>query len=85
MPEHVSFLQLLGPAVLALAAVLWVVSLIRLLRGIRPQRSPMRPGGSALSALPQQRRTAPELEAVELTPAERDAFAGLVRRLSDGR
>ncbi|MFI6008387.1 hypothetical protein ACIBAG_06105 [Streptomyces sp. NPDC051243] len=85
MPEHVTFLQLLGPVVLALAAVLWVTALIRLLRGIRPQRSPLRPGGPALSALPQQRQTAPELEAVELTPAERDAFAGLVRQLGDGR
>ncbi|MCL8014009.1 hypothetical protein [Streptomyces sp. AS02] len=85
MPEHVSFLQLLGPVVLALAAVLWVMGLIRLLRGIRPERSPRRAGGSALSALPQQRQAPPEREAVELSPAERDAFAGLVRQLGNGR
>jgi hypothetical protein len=85
MPEHVTFLQLLGPVVLALAAVLWVIGLIRLLRGVHPERSPWHPGGSALSALPHQRQTPPELEAVELSPAERDAFAGLVRQLSDGR
>ncbi|MDN3023211.1 hypothetical protein [Streptomyces sp. S.PB5] len=84
MPEHVTFLQLLGPVVLALAAVLWVTALIRLLRGIRPQRSLLRPDGAAVSALPQQRQTAPESEVVELTPAERDAFAGLVRQLGDG-
>lgn len=85
MPEHVTFLQLLGPVVLALAAVLWLTGLIRLLRGIRPERSLRHTGGSALSALPHQRQTAPELEAVELTPAERDAFAGLVRQLGNGR
>jgi hypothetical protein len=84
MPEHVSFLQLLGPVVLALAAVLWVVGLVRVLRGMRPAAQP-RHTGSALSALPHQRSPAPELEAVELTPAERDAFAGLVRQLNDGR
>lgn len=85
MPEHVSFLQLLGPVVLALAAVLWVIGLVRILRGIRRERSPRRPGGSTVSGLPQQRKAAPDVEAVELTPAERDAFAGLVRQLSDGR
>ncbi|MFJ8534262.1 hypothetical protein [Streptomyces sp. NPDC093591] len=84
MPEHVSFLQLLGPVVLALAAVLWVIGLTRVLRRARTESSPWRTR-PALSALPQQRQPAPELEAVELTPAERDAFAGLVRRLSDGR
>jgi hypothetical protein len=84
MPEHVSFLQLLGPVVLALAAVLWVIGLTRVLRRARTESSPWRTG-RALSALPQQRQPAPELEAVELTPAERDAFAGLVRQLSDGR
>ncbi|MFH0521588.1 hypothetical protein ACHBTE_30945 [Streptomyces sp. M41] len=84
MPEHVSFLQLLGPVVLALAAVLWVMGLVRLLRGSRPDAT-ARYAGPALSALPNQRQTPPDREAVELTPAERDAFAGLVRRLSDGR
>ncbi len=84
MPEHVSFYQLLGPVVLALAAVLWVIGLVRVLRATRPGASP-RHANPALSALPHQRRTPPEREAVELTPAERDAFAGLVRRLGDGR
>lgn len=87
MPEHVSILQLLGPVVLALAAVLWAKGLIRLLRRYRPT-DPRRlpdPALSALPGLPHQRATAPDLEAVELTPAERDAFAGLVRQLGDGR
>ncbi|EGX60498.1 hypothetical protein SZN_07677 [Streptomyces zinciresistens K42] len=87
MPEHVSILQLLGPIVLALAAVLWAKGLIRLLRRYRPVEPRRLPGaalpGAALPGLPEQRRTAPDREAVELTPAERDAFAGLVRRLGD--
>ncbi|MGW1954030.1 hypothetical protein ACWCPI_14935 [Streptomyces sp. NPDC001920] len=84
MPEHVSFLQLLGPVVLALAAVLWVIGLVRVLRATRPGVSP-RHVNPALPALPHQRQTPPEREAVELTAAERDAFAGLVRQLGDGR
>ncbi|MGX1270584.1 hypothetical protein [Streptomyces phaeoluteigriseus] len=51
----------------------------------RPETGARRPGpdGPArLPALPPQRRTGPHPEAVELTPAEQAAFAGLVRRLS---
>ncbi|MFI7410853.1 hypothetical protein ACIBU0_19540 [Streptomyces sp. NPDC049627] len=84
MPEHVSFLQLLGATVLAVAAVLWVIGLTRVLRSVRAEQ-PSRHSRPVLSALPHQRQAAPELEAVELTPAERDAFAGLVRQLNDGR
>ncbi|MFF5479128.1 hypothetical protein ACFY5C_17530 [Streptomyces sp. NPDC012935] len=80
MPENVSIIQLLGPVVLALAAVLWVMGLARLLRRTRPEAAP-----GTLPGLPHQRQTAPALEAVELTPAERDAFAGLVRQLDDSR
>ncbi|KMS70594.1 hypothetical protein ACM01_31230 [Streptomyces viridochromogenes] len=84
MPEHVSILQLLGPIVLALAAVLWVTGLARILRRTRPGALPRRQD-QALSGLPPQRQTAPDREAVELSPAERDAFAGLVRQLGNGR
>ncbi|MFI6462607.1 hypothetical protein [Streptomyces sp. NPDC050528] len=84
MPEHVSILQLTGVAVLALATVAWVFGLTRLLR-----RSLVEPtawhAAHPLHGLPPQRDTPPHLESVELTPAERDAFAGLVRQLSDGR
>ena len=80
MPENVSIIQLLGPVVLALAAVLWVMGLARLLRRTRPEATPW-----ALPGLPHQRQTAPAQEVVELTPAERDAFAGLVRQLDDRR
>jgi len=72
--EHVSILQSLGVAVLAFAAVVWVLGLVGLVRR-----------GRTLHALPHQRRAPPHRESVELTPAERDAFAGLVRQLSDGR
>lgn len=88
MPEHVSILKLLGAAVLALAAVLWVVGLIGLigvLRRGRPGAALRTTETAALSALPQQRQAGPHHESVELTPAEQDAFAGLVRRLGNGR
>jgi hypothetical protein len=39
---------------------------------------------AALRALPPQ-QTSPALESVELTPAERDAFAGLMRQFDEGR
>ncbi|MEU7425761.1 MULTISPECIES: hypothetical protein [unclassified Streptomyces] len=83
MPEHVPTLQWIGVAVLAVAAVAWAAVLWRLLlRAGRPTtaRRPAPP----LTALPGQRREGPPLESVELTPAEQDAFAGLVRRLANG-
>jgi len=81
--EHVSILQSLGVALLALATVVWVIGLIRLLRRARSGAGLWH--GHTLHALPHQRQAGPRLESVELTPAERDAFAGLVRQLSDGR
>ena len=36
-----------------------------------------------LPVLPRQPQAGPALEKVELTPAEQDAFAGLIRRLGD--
>ncbi|MFJ7077641.1 hypothetical protein [Streptomyces sp. NPDC098781] len=84
MPENVSILQLLGPVVLALAAALWVIGLVRLLRRARPAATSWH-SDPTLPGLPYQRQTAPALEAVELTPAERDAFAGLMRQLDDSR
>jgi hypothetical protein len=83
MPAHVSILQLVTVVVFALATAVWAAGLVRL----RRQRfgSAVRRRASRLGAMPQQRRTAPPWESVELTPAERDAFAGLVRRFGDGR
>ncbi|MGC0331392.1 hypothetical protein RKD23_004382 [Streptomyces sp. SAI-170] len=87
MPEHVSILQWAGVAVLALAAVAWVTGLSRMLRrgGIEAPAAGPRPGPTALPALPRQRQAGPDRESVELTPAEKDAFAGLVRQLAEGR
>jgi hypothetical protein len=82
MPEHVSIYQLTGMAVLALATVVWAIGLTRVLRRSRDAalwRS------APLPALPYQREAGPDLESVPLSPAEQDAFAGLVRQLSNGR
>ncbi|MFG2354474.1 hypothetical protein [Streptomyces sp. NPDC048521] len=83
MPAHVPTLQLIGVAVLAVAAAAWAVVLWRLLRrtGLR---APARRRAAPLPALPRQRRIGPPQESVELTPAEQDAFAGLVRQLANG-
>ncbi|KUN07011.1 hypothetical protein AQI95_11845 [Streptomyces yokosukanensis] len=83
MPEHASTLQLIGVAVLAVATVAWAVVLMRLLRRTGLQ-APARRTTPALPALPRQRRVGPALESVELTPAEKDAFAGLARQLANG-
>ncbi|MEE1759586.1 MULTISPECIES: hypothetical protein [unclassified Streptomyces] len=90
MPEHVSILQLLGGAALALAAVIWVAVLVRVLRrdqeahrGRFAELAPRR--GRRLRGLPHQRRKGPHVEHVELTPAEQDAFAFLARQFSDDR
>lgn len=83
MPEHAPTLQLIGATVLAVAAVVWTGVLLRVLRRATLQGVVRRPA-SLLPALPRQNRVGPPREAVELTPAERDAFAGLVRRLAGG-
>ncbi|MEV5428540.1 hypothetical protein [Streptomyces sp. NPDC052701] len=81
MSERDSILRLTGTALLTLAAGAWAVGLVRVLRRGRAEAS--WPTAPRLDALPEQRRTGPDLEAVELTPAERAAFAGLVRRLGE--
>ena len=82
MPEHVSTLQLIGVAALTVAAVAWAVVVTRLLRRARVQ-AVARLAAAPLPALPLQSQAGPPQESVELTPAEQDAFAGLVRRLGD--
>ncbi|WP_081240675.1 hypothetical protein [Streptomyces viridosporus] len=42
------------------------------------------PAVPVIPVIPRQRQTGPCAEAVRLTPAERDAFAGLVRRFGEG-
>ncbi|MEU1401590.1 hypothetical protein ABZ471_04355 [Streptomyces sp. NPDC005728] len=84
MPEHVSLLQLIGMAVLTVAGLAWAVVVMRLLRRSRVEAAVEWHAAAALPALPHQRQVGPPQESVELTPAEQDAFTGLVRRL-DGR
>ncbi|MEU8028792.1 hypothetical protein [Streptomyces sp. NPDC049099] len=82
MPEHVPTLQLIGEAVLAVAAIAWIVVLTRLLRRTGRQ-APARRTTAPLPALPRQNRVGPPLESVELTPDEQAAFAGLARQLTN--
>ncbi|POX57014.1 hypothetical protein C3489_01825 [Streptomyces sp. Ru71] len=88
MPEHLSFLPAAGAAFLTLACVAWLIGVTRMLRRFRAEAAmawPASPGeDTALPAMPGPRETGPRREAVELTPAEREAFAGLVRRLDSG-
>ncbi|MFI9806359.1 hypothetical protein ACIHEJ_18715 [Streptomyces sp. NPDC052301] len=80
MPEHVSTLQWAGAVVLTLAGVAWAFGVLRLLRRFRAEALRELPA-VRLPVLPAQPQSGPPRESVELTPAERDAFAGLVRQL----
>lgn len=80
MPEHVSILQQLGLALVALAAVAWVIGLARLVRTVA-FGAPAPRAQVPMGVLPAQSR-APALESVPLTADEQDAFAGLVREFS---
>ncbi|AOR33777.1 hypothetical protein BFF78_24370 [Streptomyces fodineus] len=80
MPEHVPTLQLIGAIVLTLIGVAWAIGVMRLLRRFRAEALRELPA-VRLPALPPQPQAGPPLESVELTPAEEDAFAGLVRQL----
>ncbi|WP_030668509.1 hypothetical protein [Streptomyces cellulosae] len=82
MPQHVSVYQLLGMTFLVLVTVAWGVGLAVMLRRVRTDTARRRAG--TLSALPHQRQVGPHRESVELTPAEQDEFAVLVRRLGAG-
>ncbi|MFJ9347860.1 hypothetical protein [Streptomyces sp. NPDC101237] len=80
MSEHVAPLQLIGVTALVLATVVWTVVLARVVRHTRRGGTAGGPG-RVLPARSHRFLTGPPQEAVELTPAEQDAFAGLVRRL----
>ncbi len=95
MPEHVSILQLVGVATLAVSAAIWVAVLVRVLRrdlpahrrhlaGAARRRTGAPRGTGTLRGVPRQRSSAPPAENVELSSAERDAFIALIRQLSDG-
>ncbi|MET8248263.1 hypothetical protein ABZV31_29990 [Streptomyces sp. NPDC005202] len=84
MPEHVPTLMWIGVAVPAVLTVASMIVLARIRHRSRLETAQWHPT-PALPALPTQPLSGPRRESVELTPAERDAFAGLVRQLSDGR
>jgi hypothetical protein len=82
----VETLQLIGFAVLGVASVIWVVGLLRLLRREERRTATGRDGRPLLNRVPRQTGPAgPPAECVELTAAEREAFALLVRQLTRRR
>jgi len=94
MPVHLTPAQLTALTVLAVASVVWLLVLTRILRRMRARAAahaalyavPVLPARPDALPVPRNReRTGPHRENVELTVAEEDAFAGLVRRLGDGR
>ncbi|MDL5202122.1 hypothetical protein [Streptomyces sp. ALI-76-A] len=83
MLEHVSVSHLLGMTLLVLVTIAWGIGLAFMLHRGRGEAALRR--AQTLPALPRQRQRGPQRESVELTPAEEDAFAGLIRRLSADR
>jgi Tfp pilus assembly protein PilP len=93
MPEYTTLSRTTGATVLTLVAMACAAGLADALRRRRgrmrertrehleaaPRHTP-----HGTPVIPRQQRTGPQVEAVRLTPAERDAFAVLVRRLSEG-
>ncbi|NBE56711.1 hypothetical protein [Streptomyces boluensis] len=82
MFDQISFPQQIGLSVLAVAGAVWAVGLVRMLRRDRSEVTVWR-GAQSLYAMPRQRSH--PADTVELSAAERDAFIGLVRQLTDGR
>ncbi|MBW5483556.1 hypothetical protein [Streptomyces bambusae] len=95
MFPSISLVQEVGFAVLLVAALVWVIGLGHVLWGSRLHRpaggeaeglDPGLPDGrcdtDGLTAIPRQRgRASHPMERVQLTEAEEQAFAGLVRSL----
>ncbi|WP_437081862.1 hypothetical protein [Streptomyces sp. enrichment culture] len=79
----VSLAQEVGLAVLFLAALAWVAGSGRMLWGARLHHPEPAAAPEGLAALPAQRVAAGHpMETVELTAAEEEAFAGLVRSIA---
>ncbi len=85
MFPSISPAQEIGLAVLLVAALVWVAGLGRIRRDSRSHH-PEPGAGAGLAAgpaIPSQRGAdAHPMESVELTEAEEEAFAGLIRTLS---
>ncbi|PZG87677.1 hypothetical protein C1I97_32490 [Streptomyces sp. NTH33] len=84
MPEHVSLLMWFGVALPAALTVAAIIGMARIRRSLRLETAQQQHRAQRLTAFPQQLGAAPRRESVELSPAEEDAFAGLMRRLGDG-
>ncbi|MEU9114802.1 hypothetical protein AB0D04_24175 [Streptomyces sp. NPDC048483] len=83
MFPSVSILQQVTLAALLAATVAWFVALGRVLRRTRRQTAAGRGRRPLLGSVPRQTGPAgPPSECVELSAAEREAFAGLVRQLT---
>ncbi|MDI3421779.1 hypothetical protein [Streptomyces luteolus] len=83
MFEQISPLQQVGLTVLAAAGAVWAVRLVRMLHRDRTEPTLPYVSGASLHAVPRQPSHAGET--VELSAAERDAFADLVRQLMSRR
>lgn len=80
----VPLLQQIGLVSLALAVIAWVAALTTILRrAARVPQPPERGSRRLLNTVPRQ--VVPPSESVELTAAERETFAKLVRQLGSGR
>ncbi|MFE4049069.1 hypothetical protein [Streptomyces sp. YIM B13518] len=97
MPEYTTLSRTTGATVLTLVAVACAAGLADALRRRRGRTRAPEPFDEAVRrqhttghtphgapVIPRQRRTGSHGEAVRLTPAERDAFAVLVRRFGEG-
>ncbi|MEU2790136.1 hypothetical protein [Streptomyces sp. NPDC007100] len=85
MLPSVSLLQQIGLAILLAVTVVWAASLARIARRTRFEVTSGPGPRPTLGAVPRQTGPAgPPSERVELSAAEREAFAGLVRQW-DGR
>ncbi|KOU16576.1 hypothetical protein ADK49_17915 [Streptomyces sp. WM6349] len=77
----ISLAQEIGLAVLLVAALVWVAGLGHMLWGSR-FRQPEPVAAEALPMIPAQRSsTGHPMESVQLTEAEEQAFAGLIRTI----
>ncbi|MFF5343329.1 hypothetical protein ACFY4H_21865 [Streptomyces althioticus] len=96
MAEHETLSRTTGATVLTLVVVACAAGLADALRrrvrlrrrarlhmGVEPLPAPAHIHHGS-PTIPRQRATGPSAETVRLTEAERDAFAVLVRRLSEG-
>ncbi|WP_424214383.1 hypothetical protein ACN20G_21210 [Streptomyces sp. BI20] len=84
MFPSMSLAQEIGLGVLLVAALVWVLGLGHMLWDSRfHDREPVRLQGNGLSTIPGQRGpSAHPMETVQLTEAEEQAFAGLVRTIA---